>query len=168
MVDIETLGQSHESAIISIGAVKFGPDPDGVSDDTFYRKVDPADCQEKGLSIDAATLVWWLQNNPTEAAEVIPGGSPLGHALGEFSAWYADSEAIWAKSPVFDCSILETAYERCDMDPPWEFWETRDVRTLMSLDDAVDTGHSGTAHDALDDAVAQAENIANTLAEVND
>jgi|APHM01.1.fsa_nt_gi hypothetical protein len=161
MLDIETLSRSNTAAIVSIGACRFTVD-DGITDD-FYIEVDPEDCQANGLDVDVSTLMWWLETDPQEAQATLPGGKPLSIGLRQFSHFYGDCDTIWAKSPAFDCVILENAYDVCDLKVPWDYWSTRDVRTLMDLSAAVDTGQNGTKHNAKDDAASQAQNIIKTL-----
>lgn len=163
MVDIETLGRNPGAAIISIGAVLF--DEEGLGEE-FYAEIDPVDCQAHGLTIDAGTLRWWLSEQSEEAADVIPGGRPLEEVLVEFGTFAMPCRTVWAKSPIFDVAILERAYEAVGVEAPWDFWQTRDVRTVMSLRSAEELPHGGTKHNALDDAKAQARNVAASVDEV--
>jgi hypothetical protein len=72
---------------------------------------------------------------------------------------------VWAKSPIFDVAILEHCYDECGMEPPWRFYQTRDVRTLQNRDKAIGETHSDdqVRHNALDDAEVQAKAVAQTL-----
>ena len=58
---------------------------------------------------------------------------------------------------------LEAAYDAVSLEPPWDFYELRDVRTVQSLPGAVELEQEGTAHDALDDAVHQPREVGATL-----
>lgn len=160
MVDIETLGLEPGAAILSIGAVRF--DTDGVGA-TFERNIDLESCQDAGLTIDAGTLEWWLQQD-TDAQHVLTGGEPLADALGDFKAFYEFADEIWANSPAFDCEHLAAAYDAVGGSVPWEYYEQRDVRTVLSLPVAPDIEQEGTEHDALDDAIHQAKAVGQTLA----
>lgn len=73
MVDIETLGVEPGAAIVSIGAVRFGP---GGLGETFERSIDLKSCEFRGLQIDAETLEWWL-NQGEVAREQLIGGDDL-------------------------------------------------------------------------------------------
>jgi hypothetical protein len=167
MIDIETLGRDYNSVVVSVGAVMFDAENGVHEDATFYEEIDPVSCQEHGLTIDAGTLGWWLTENLDEAPDVIPGGRKLERVLTDFNRFYARNnvDAVWAKSPIFDLQMLETAFDVTDKRTPWSFWETRDVRTFLTIDD-VETD-SETAHNALDDAIAQAESVA-TIARLNE
>jgi len=159
MLDIETLGLQPGVAILSIGAVEFGPDGLG---ETFDRSVSLSSCQEAGLTIDAGTLEWWLEQEDA-AREVLTGGDRLGRVLGEFKMFYGDADEIWAYSPQFDCAILSHAYEAFDEAPPWTYQDERDCRTLASLPIWPDLEQDGVEHDALDDAIYQAKQTVEVL-----
>jgi hypothetical protein len=166
MLDIETLGLEPGAAILSIGACTF--DADGVSK-TFYRSIDLETCQDRGLTIDADTLQWWLEQEAA-AQEQLTGGVTLAGALRELSTWAGGYgvEEWWADSPKFDMGHLEAAYDAVGLTPLWDFYELRDVRTVQSLPGAVEIDQDGTAHDALDDAVHQAREVAATLRALGD
>lgn len=164
MVDIETLGLEPGAAILSIGAVRF--DTDGLGA-TFERTIDLESCQEAGLTIDAGTLEWWLQQD-ADAQHVLTGGDPLRDVLEAFAEFYAFADEIWANSPAFDCEHLAAAYDAVDKTVPWKYYEQRDVRTVLNLPAAPDFEQEGTEHDALDDAVYQAKAVGETLAALED
>lgn len=159
MVDIETLGLDVGSAILSIGAVRFAP---GRVRDTAEWSISLASCQEHGLTIDADTLGWWLDQGP-EAQEVLTGGDKLETVLTGFAEWFGDADEIWANSPSFDCEMLEHAYGVTGLVEPWEFYQERDFRTLDSLSVAPEMEQEGVEHDALADAVYQARVASETL-----
>jgi len=164
MLDIETLGTEPGAAILSIGAVRFGPRELGA---TFHRSVALQSCEAAGLTIDAETLEWWLGQG-ADAREVLTGGVPLADALAALAEFYGDADEVWANSPAFDCAMLETAYEAVGQEAPWAYYEQRDVRTIEALPGAADVDHDGVAHDALDDAKHQARSVAATLGRLED
>lgn len=165
MVDIETLGTEPGAAIVSIGAVAF--DNSGVTD-TFEADVSLADCQARGLEIDAETLSWWL-NQPASAREQLHGGIALERALRDFSQFVGDDAEVWANSPAFDCVLLREAYSAVGLSCPWQYYAERDYRTMReTLPEWPDREHDGVEHDGLDDAVHQAECLTAALREVGD
>jgi len=159
MIDIETLGREPGAAILSLGAVRF--DTEGVGE-TFHRSISLTSCQAAGLSIEAETLEWWLDQDDA-AQTVLTGGDDLANVLRGFDAWYGDADEVWANSPAFDCSILEAAGEAVGVEMPWAFYEERDFRTLKKLPGAADLDQDGTEHHALEDAVHQARIASATL-----
>jgi hypothetical protein len=160
MIDIETLGTDPGAAIVSIGAVAFGRD--GRTETPFHRSISLQSCQRHGLHIDAETLAWWLDEDPRLAAKTLPGGDPLPDVLSDLAVVLAPADEVWANSPAFDCVILEAAYDAVGQDLPWEYWQTRDARTVTELA-AVDLPQDGTEHDALDDTRHQVEEVGEAL-----
>jgi len=159
MIDIETLGLEPGSAIISIGAVEFGP---GKIGETFYREISIESCTDHGLGIDGNTLEWWLDQDQ-EAQQQLPGGDDFETVLADFCDWMLRATEVWANSPKFDCSHLETAFDRFGIEPPWSFDELRDFRTLRELPVAPEIEQDSTEHDALADAKYQAHVAATAL-----
>jgi hypothetical protein len=151
MVDIETLGLEPGSAIVAIGAVEFGPDGLGRE---FRGHIDLESCQDAGLTIDAGTLQWWLDQDE-RVQEQLEGGEDLTTVLAGFDAWY-DADEIWANSPSFDCELLERAFDAVGLEEPWHFTDERCFRTLRSLGVDARVTRDGAEHDALADARYQA------------
>jgi len=143
MIDIETLSTSPNAAILTIGAIKFKRN-DPIKElklyDTFYRRLDIKQmedfAQDNMVDIDENTVKWW-DKQPKEARKEAFGEEGKRHllqdVLREFSNWFDSNSIVWAKSPAFDCIILENAYKMLDMNPPWKFWNYRDVRTIMDI-----------------------------------
>lgn len=168
MIDIETIGTEPGCVIASIGAVKFdtdGPVPDHGErsrEGAFFASVDIESCQDHGLTIDAGTLAWWF-DQPGVARKQLEGGDGLSSCLNRLRQFVGDADEVWANSPKFDMSILEAAYEAIGQEPPWEFYELRDYRTLTALPGAENTSTDGVEHHALDDAYHQAVVASRTL-----
>jgi len=157
MIDIETLGTAPGSAILSIGAVMFGPA--GLAEE-FYAPISLASCTAAGLTIDPETVEWWMkQSEAARAAAFREGAEPLPRVLSRFSTWFdqVGAERPWSQGANFDPPLLEAAYRACGMTPPWKFRDVRDTRTLYEQADVKVDRARGTHHNALDDARAQAE-----------
>jgi hypothetical protein len=159
MVDIETLGLERDSAILSIGAVHF--DRTGIAD-RFHEFIDQRSCQAAGLTFDIETLDWHLSQGTFGGRELVDGRD-LDVALEYFVEWYGTADEVWANSPSFDCEALEYAGDAVGVEMPWHFSEERDVRTVKQLPPAADIEHQGTEHNALDDAIYQARQVAAVL-----
>lgn len=155
MVDIETLGLDRDSAILSIGAVRFDENELG---EEFHVLIDQRSCQEAGLSVDLETLDWHLLQGTFQGRELTDGRG-LEWALQAFVDWYGYADTIWANSPSFDCEALEYAGDLVGVEMPWHFSDERDVRTVKNLSCAVEPEFDGTEHHALDDAKHQARTV---------
>jgi hypothetical protein len=157
MVDLETLGNTSSSAIVSIGAAKFTAD--GVLD-TFYRRIDLQSCIRAGLKMDVNTVEWWMHQSDEARAVFTQPGVGLRVALQDFSVWYPKGGCLWGNGATFDNVILTNAYRACDLEPPWPYWGDRCYRTVKALYKHIEADKfDGVKHNALDDALHQARHL---------
>ena len=159
MIDLETLGTKPNSVILSIGAVAF--DENGFYDE-FYVNVDLQSSIHYGFDIDASTVYWWLKQDK-KAGEVLGEDKEIfGTALGKFINFIKlhESDEIWANSPSFDLVMIKNCFSKLGIDDQWGFWLERDFRTFLSLTNA-DRVYPAIAHNALEDAKAQAQTLIN-------
>jgi len=155
MVDLETLGTSPGSTILSIGAVRFNQS--GIVGDGFHVCVDAKTCQGYGLTIDPSTVFWWLDQSPQARAGVTRDGVNLKSALEAFcDFYYASGGYIWGCGAGFDVPILEAAIKAVGIPVPWMFWKSMCFRTVREAYPDVEYERHGVAHNALDDARTQA------------
>lgn len=159
MLDLETLGTKPNSVILSIGAVAFSEN--GIHEE-FYVNIDLESSIKFGFSIDSSTVYWWLKQS-SEAGEVLDKNKlSVRGAINKIIEFIDDVEPseIWANSPSFDCIMLKNYYEKTSNDVNWDFWQERDFRTFMSITNA-DRVKPTVAHNALEDAKAQAQTLIN-------
>jgi hypothetical protein len=167
MLDLETLSSKSNAAIVAIGAVTFGSGRE-TAELKFYRAIKPESAEKAGLHISASTFAWWCQQS--DAARTLftdKTAVQLADALRDFGAYCRclPMTELWGNGSDFDNVILGAAYDAIDMYRPWKHSQNRCYRTLKSLvsperANALWEKHaSGTHHNALDDAVRQA-NIA--------
>lgn len=178
MVDIETLGLTPGSVILSIGAVLF--DETGIGDD-FHIFIDIKDSVENGLAIDPDTLKWWLRQaaNAQENSILPPYTSQLEGALMSFSRFFAGTmveaggsdwgysreRCVWGNGADFDMVLLASAYAKFKQNPPWNYKSTRCYRTLKALRPAIiaEAEEGAIKHTALSDARHQARHAVSLL-----
>ena len=162
VVDLETMGIVPGCAIVSLGAVVFDPRFDSVSDKKFYVELDWEAQTEDGFTVDENTKEWW-NNQDSVAREALNGMEELEETLIDFARWLPSDVKIWGNGATFDVSILEYCYRKFNIEIPWKFWNIRDVRTIKDLYESSRGGFSkameGTKHNALDDAVYEAEMV---------
>lgn len=157
MVDIETMGTGVNSSILSIAAVKFDLDT-GFTGDEFYVKIDLQSCLDKGLEMNANTVVWWMRQSEEARKELFQDkGGNLLPALVDFKKVFNEKSLVWGNSARFDLGVLENAFNKCEMDIPWRFYNERDVRTLVSFRPEIkrEAVFEGVPHNALDDCKHQ-------------
>jgi DNA polymerase III epsilon subunit-like protein len=161
MIDIETLSTQSNALILTIGAVKFNRTtelPSLENCETFYKRINIESCKVLGMHIDPSTENWWSIQDKKTRYEAIenPDRYPIKDVLKEFSKWYKGSKYIWGHGDDFDCVILTNAYKACKMKVPWQFWNTRDTRTIFDIAGIhVNDVPVTEAHHALHDAYRQ-------------
>lgn len=167
MIDLETMGNKPDSAIVAIAAVPFDM-VSGVTDDAlFYEVIDLRSSEKYGGSINADTVLWWLgqsenaQGEITNSKKLIDLPVALSQLYSFVSEFCEERVRVWGNGSNFDNVILRTAYENCAITPFWKHWNDRDVRTIVELgrnagiDPKNDFPFVGEAHNALDDALHQ-------------
>jgi len=156
MVDIETMGTSSYSAIVSIAAVEFDINT-GATGNTFYINIDLQSCLDAGLKTDEETVQWW--SNQSEKAKMMLNEEKvnLKEALLMFKRFCRNDCKIWGNSARFDLGILENAYQVTGIKQPWQYYNERCVRTLVGFypDIKKNTPFVGTPHNAIDDCLHQ-------------
>lgn len=160
MIDIETLGTTPGSCILSIGAVWFGPDGLGRS---LYGVVDRLDSERLGFSVDLDTLGWW-NSQSLEASSLLLDARDatktvsVATALGLLEAEIEGAERLWSRGADFDLVLLAAAYRKIGQPVPWSYRQAMCFRTLrrVSADPGITMPDTATAHNALDDAKHQA------------
>lgn len=160
MIDIETLGTEPGSLILSVGAVRFGPD--GVAIERFYRVLDRVDQEDRNFLIDPETVAWWKsQAQPVSRVlehAIMPGVfTPGDGALVGLAAFVDGAERVWAKPAHFDLVLLHAAYRKYGLATPWQHRQAACFRTALKLyGDPGIAGDEASKHDALADAEYQA------------
>lgn len=137
MIDLETLGNKSNSALLSIGAVEFNIKTGDIGRE-FYKVIDLQSCLDVGLKVNASTFYWWLQQNQSARDAVcVTEKYKLIEVLRMFNEWLNDCIKdinVWGNGARFDIGILEDAYVACGYEEmPWNFRSERDVRTLVSF-----------------------------------
>lgn len=168
MVDLETLGTTPGSVILSIGAVVFCP-LSGLIKSEFLVNIDIGSSIYHGLTISTKTVGWWHgQKYEAKKAALMPPQHLLCNvtsALTMFEDFIvenggADAVNIWGNGSDFDNAILAKAFcvvHDKDEAQPWKFWNNRCYRTVKAGYPAIKIQRGkGTHHNALDDARAQA------------
>lgn len=158
MLDLETMDTRPTAIVLSIGAVLF--DKDGIGE-TFYTTINIEDCLSHGLTLSHGTFEWWM-SQPTEARKALfDNPVTLKEALLNFRRFLASHTELaklkmWGNGSDFDNAILQNAYGKLGEKAPWDFWNNRCYRTMTSVT-KLRANVKGTKHNALDDAMAQAE-----------
>lgn len=181
MIDLETLGTKADSHVISIGACAFDIEYERITN-VFYGVLDYADQQKLGRTIDFQTVKWWLSQSD-EAKKVFDSKPSVsegvfGSALSTFEVRYSSSvllqfiewvesiedRTVWGNGSTFDISIMENLLHAFDTRVPWRYTKVNDLRTFVRfLGKGKKVEKLGITHNALDDAISQAQYVINAL-----
>jgi len=156
MIDIETMSTASNAAILSIGACEF--DEFGIEENTFYNTISLEHCIARGLNVDGDTVKWWMSQSDEARSALFKGNVALVDALGNFKDWFPKGNVqVWGNGSDFDNVIVQNAFKACNGKTPWPFWMNRCFRTMKNSFPEVKLTRKGTHHNALDDAIYQAE-----------
>lgn len=164
MIDLETLGTKPQSPIISIGAVFFDIER-GMLGNTFYMALKIKDQLEKGRKIDADTLQWWFEQSDAAKKVFHEKAQPTATVLNTFTQWVKTNKGTskvypWGNGSTFDISLMEDIFNQYEIGCPWGFNTIMDLRTFRRfIAKGAPVYNGGTAHNALDDAIAQANYV---------
>lgn len=149
MIDIETLGLTPDSVILSIAAVEFDRHTSEIGAESYFR-IDP---NQQNRRIDVGTLKWWLQQMSDVFNESFLGEYPLEYALHGLSIRVGQDCLVWSQGTDFDFPILCHAFFQHSIHVPWRYSNKRDTRTVYDVCkfDPRTIERKGEHHDALDD-----------------
>ena len=155
MIDFETLDTKSTAVVLSVGVVAFNKD--GIHD-KFGFNLNPQEQIDTGRTISFDTLQWWLKQN-TEAikAAFFP---KKNYSISEYqvclSEFCTKNKIIecWSQGANFDLPMNDSLLGKRN---PLKFWNARDTRTYYKAIGLTLPKREGTHHNALDDAVYQAE-----------
>jgi DNA polymerase III epsilon subunit-like protein len=173
MIDLETLAQRPDAAIMSIGVVHFKFNNGGLILNSFYTNVDARDCKKHGMRIEASTVSWWeKQSKDVIKALQDPKPIDLKSALTELSKWVGSttkSPYVWSNGAAYDIPIMEIAYKNLDMESPWSYRNVMCYRTacnIAGISKSERDKNNEALHNALSDAKSQAKVLMGMLDEV--
>jgi len=161
MLDLETLSTRPDATILTFGACKFSPYNQDPIDKGIYFRINVDEQIALGSHVDDNTIAGWGEQADDVREEALGDDNRIGleQFTQELNRFIVGCDNIWAQGPVFDIVILENLYRRIGLPCPWQFWQIRDSRTLLSsLGDPREKNKAG-LHNALEDAVSQAQAV---------
>ncbi|POU43911.1 3'-5' exoribonuclease [Pantoea sp. PSNIH4] len=169
MLDLETMGNGPYAPVISIGATFFEPKTGAIGED-FSVNVSLESSMRYRARPDASTILWWMEQSADARQSLTTETASLPDALtwlSEFISKHANPRfvQVWGNGASFDCVILRNSYALAGIEVPWQWWNDRDVRTVVELGKAIkfdpkrDMPFEGTRHNALADAIHQAKYV---------
>lgn len=162
MLDLETMDTASTAAVTAIGAVFFEPQTE-VFGNEFYISIDLESAVNSGRTMSAGTVKWWLTQSQEAQKAMTEDVTAQKIAVNKFAMWLSEQpfklQRIWAKSPEFDITIMQSLFKTESKNWPFQFWSNRDVRTLEDLawpNGDKPKGRIGVHHNAVEDAKTQA------------
>ena len=182
MLDLETLGNGSDAAIIQLAAVFFDP-LTGETGAEFNMKVNFDDAVRNG-SVTGSTIQWWLEQSKEAQNAVVPTDEApsdmLGEVIREFTCWAVNNAyggasklKVWGNGATFDNVVLTNAFNAVGIARPWKYSNDRDVRTVVALcemyglpNHKYGTPFEGIKHNAIDDCKHQIRYVSKILSSV--
>ncbi|MCA7012482.1 3'-5' exoribonuclease [Dickeya dadantii] len=169
MIDLEMMGTNPQAPIVSIGAVFFEPSTGEIGPE-FYSPVTLNSSMSNGGIPDAGAIMFWLDQSDAARAAIRIDAQPLIvvlHDLRNFvnSNCNQKKVRVWGNGASFDNVILRESCKRECFGDIWQWFNDRDVRTLVELgrvigfDPKRDMPFDGERHNALADARHQAKYV---------
>lgn len=172
MLDLETLDTKTSAVVLSIGAVAFDPNSDEIGEKLYLELTnDTAKQQELGRTISGETVSWWMQQGAAAKTVFSDPPQPGVERVSTMRALSAFEDMIerhggrfgvelWGNGADFDNLILGSLYRAFQMKTPWSYSRNRCFRTMKSLPGVPKKpDRVGVHHNALDDALTQAEHL---------
>lgn len=159
MIDFETLGTTHDTAVVSLGAVIF--DREAIKKEKLWLFNLTGQLDGRRRFTTADTITWWLSQGE-KARAVFEKAQLEGVLLKDFVLQFLEfvppslDARIWGNGATFDIPIIEHILYQFGAKAPWKFWNHRCYRTMKACF-GVDKKFEGTKHDALDEAKHQAK-----------
>lgn len=186
VIDLETLGKTEHSLVVSAGLVEVDLSAHKLVN-SLKVEFDIINQPYRGAVMDVDTVAWWLKQSAS-ARDVfercIKHGTPVPQGLMVISGFIMGADPndpdapvpnpdvrVWGNGSSFDNVILRAMYSREGLLPPWEYWNDRDLRTMKTVYEMI-AGQKfvkrtpDTAHDALEDATAQALDLIDLVRDI--
>lgn len=178
MIDFETLGNQTSAIVVSLGGCMFNKDGIHAKGLWYFDLQEQVDA---GRTFTASTLAWWMKQSDAARA-VFWDNKKEKLKMNQFFdnfEWFIDEclneqgegrdeLKVWGNGADFDPAILKDIYYKMHSNGeaavPWKFWNGRCFRMFNTMTN-IRKKHKmkGSAHNALDDAIYQAECVMKVL-----
>lgn len=161
IIDIETLGRRNDAAITQVGIIPTDENFNAL--DQYLIQVEPSVWNTCDRTFTGETLLWWMQQTNTPVSkfptQIVNSYKDLIEKLNyAFKRYNIEDSIVWTKGTM-DLFCIKDLYEYFNMDTPWKFWQPRDIRTAKEFVKKWKTIENNNAHNALDDALTELEEL---------
>jgi hypothetical protein len=166
MIDFETYALTPDALVLSLGAVLFTREGISKAYQWFFSM---SEQMENRRVIDPDTVDWWSKQSNT-AKETIKkskqSDASIIQQLKAFSSFISQDTRVWANPSSFDIPIAEHLFHQYELSIPWKYYNFRCYNTFKQMFDiAKNKPFTGVKHNALYDAIYQANNVIDWLKE---
>lgn len=164
MVDLETLDTEPTAVVISLGACLFDIEKK-IIPSTFYMAAEVQEQMDRGRTISADTIKWWMGQNNAAQHVFKEKAKPMAEVLKTFVFWLntvggKKDRLVWGNGSTFDISMLENLFKMYGMERPWNYNGIMDLRTFKRFVGRGDKIPQPLIHhNALEDAKTQAQYV---------
>jgi len=164
MIDIETFDTANTAVVFQVGLILFDSATGRCVVEQLWH-LDVAEQINRGRTINANTLHFWLDPKISSVAYSSLSSKTHHVSTSDFFAqlYYEIQDCndnkgcvVYAKGS-FDFNILEDMYDGNYSQPPWKFYQCRDLRTLMK--ECGVPKQDVVTHNALDDCKHQVKQL---------
>lgn len=170
MVDLETLGMPPDGIIVSLACVPFDLE-DGIIDVGKRWNITIDSNIAEGRKFTPQTVEWWLKQSKVAQESLFDiEPQPLIIVLQEFCEYVQEhlgkKRSVWVNGASFDFILLKDALTKANIKIPWHFRQESCMRALLRIGRSFGVEYKkysdenkGTAHNALDDCIIQAQYV---------
>lgn len=161
MLDLETMGNGSDGAVVAIGACAFDTDTGKILS-VFQQAVDLESSIKSGGKVEGGTVMWWLRQSEAARQALMKDPKPVAEAAVAFCEWFrawtggSPHTQVWGNGSDFDNVIMMALFKRLGWPQLWSHKQNRDYRTIKNMRPDIVKPAPAVAHVACDDAVAQA------------
>lgn len=154
MIDIETMGNTHEAAMIQLAACYFDIGT-GETGDSFDMCIDLDSALDYGFVKNKSTEDWWKEQNQDVLNDILSRGQEVKGVIEKFAVFIKNADRVWSHA-TFDFVIVQN-YLKKFTKKQMPYRGAMDIRTLVYLSgiNLDDYQWSNKTHNALDDCKFQ-------------
>lgn len=139
--DLETLGTTFDSVVLSIGCTAFDFET-GEIDDGINIKLSVEDQIKNYKRIcEQGTIDWWKKQDefareilkPSDKDRTMDGALNLLNIYIKSTGYDWKNSYCFSRGTAFDFPILEHMYKQASLKQAYNTWKIRDVRTFLEL-----------------------------------
>lgn len=159
MIDLETMGTTHDAAVVQIGACYFNR-LTGETGSTFEINVSLTKELKKGFKVSGHTIEWWLQQSEKARESIFSDTVTKFDSTTAFfglNDFISDACYYWCHA-INDAHMIEHHFNVLQINSNMNFRGVRDIRTLVDLAGDVEfpePDEAFVAHTALSDCFHQ-------------